>query len=46
MKIKHYIYIKTKVSNKNRILMKLYKNRIPVYDVVSKGVMKKLKNIL
>lgn len=43
MKIKHYIYIKTKVSNKNRILMKLYKNRIPVYDVVSKGEVLYLK---
>ncbi len=37
MKIKHYIYIKTKVRNKNRILMKLYKNRINVYDVISHG---------
>ncbi len=37
MKWKHYIYIKTKVSNKNRILMKLYKNRINVYEIVDKG---------
>lgn len=37
MKVKHYIYIKTKVHNKNRILMKLYKNRINVYDVIDRG---------
>ncbi len=37
MKLKHYIYIKCKVRNKNRILVKLYKNRINVYDVYKKG---------
>ncbi len=37
MKMNHYIYIKAHVRNKNRILMKLYKTRINVYDVVSRG---------
>lgn len=36
MKIKHYIYIKCKTRNQNRILVKLYKNKINVYDVVKK----------
>lgn len=36
MKLAHYIYIKCKVHNHNRILMKLYKNRINVYDVIKK----------
>ncbi len=31
--MKHYIYIRTKVVNKNKVLMKFYKNRINVYDV-------------
>ncbi len=35
MKINHYIYIKTHIRNKNRILLKLYKARINVYDVIS-----------
>lgn len=43
MKIKHFIYIKTKVHNKNRILMKLYKNRINVYEIVDKGEVLYLK---
>lgn len=37
MSLKHYIYIKTCVRNKNRILLKLYKNRINVFDVISKN---------
>lgn len=36
MKIQHYIYIKCKARNQNRILVKLYKNRINVYDVIKK----------
>lgn len=37
MRIEHYIYIKCKVRNQNRILVKLYKNKINVYDVIQKG---------
>lgn len=36
MKVKHYIYIKCKARNHNRILVKLYKNKINVYDVIEK----------
>ena len=36
MKIKHYIYIKCKSRNQNKILVKLYKSRINVYDVIKK----------
>ena len=36
MKINHYIYIKTKVSNPSRLLMKLYKLGINIYDVIKK----------
>ncbi len=36
MKQKHFIYIKCKAKNPNRILLKLFKNRINVYDVVKK----------
>ncbi len=36
MKIERFIYIKCKVRNKNRILLKLYKNRINVYDILTK----------
>lgn len=36
MKINHYIYIKCKVRNQNRILVKLYKNKVNVYDVIKK----------
>lgn len=36
MKLQHYIYIKCKVRNKNRILLKLYKSKINVYDVIEK----------
>ncbi len=36
MKLNHYIYIKVKTRNKNRILLKLYKNRINVYEIVEK----------
>ncbi len=35
--MKHYIYIKTKVRNQNKILVKLYKNKINVYDCIKKG---------
>lgn len=31
--MKHYIYIKCKLNNKNKILMKFYKNRINVFDI-------------
>lgn len=34
--MKHYIYIKTKVRNQNKILVKLYKNKINVYDCIKK----------
>ncbi len=37
MKFNHFIYIKCKVRNQNRILVKLYKNKINVYDVIKKG---------
>lgn len=33
MKIPHYIYVKCKVRNKNRMLVKLFKSRINVYDI-------------
>lgn len=36
MKVKHYIYIKCKARNHTRILVKLYKNKINVYDVIEK----------
>lgn len=36
MKMKHFIYIKCKTHNHNRILVKLYKNKINVYDVIEK----------
>lgn len=36
MKLKHYIYIKCKARNHTRILVKLYKNKINVYDVTQK----------
>lgn len=36
MNLKHYIYIKCKVRNQNKILVKLYKNKINVYDVIKK----------
>lgn len=41
--IKHYIYIKTKVRNKDKLLVKLYKNNISVYDVYEKGTYLYLK---
>lgn len=34
MKLKHYVYIKCKARNQNKILVKLYKSRINVYDVI------------
>lgn len=37
MNLEHYIYIKTNTRHKNRILVKLYKNHINVYDIVYKG---------
>lgn len=36
MKPIHYIYIKCKVRNQNKILVKLYKNRINVYECIKK----------
>lgn len=36
MKVTHYIYIKCKDYNKNKLLIKLYKNRINVYDIIQK----------
>ena len=36
MKINHYVYIKCRVRNQNRILVKLYKNKVNVYDVIKK----------
>lgn len=37
MKLEHYIYIKCKGRNHNRILLKLYKNRINVFDCFKRG---------
>ncbi len=37
MNLKHYVYIKGKVKNQNRLLVKLYKNHINVYDIVKKN---------
>lgn len=34
--IKHYIIVKTKVRNKDKLLVKLYKNNISVYNVFEK----------
>lgn len=34
---KHCIIIKTKTRNKNRVLVKFYKNNIPVYDCYFRG---------
>ncbi len=36
MKIKHFIYIKCKTNHPNRILLKLYKNKINIYDILKK----------
>ncbi len=36
MKLNHYIYIKCKACHHNRILVKLYKNKINVYDVIER----------
>lgn len=41
--IKHYIYIKTKARNKDKLLVKLYKNNISVYDVYEKDTYLYLK---
>lgn len=41
--IKHYIYIKTKVRSKDKLLVKLYKNNISVYDVFEKNDLVYLK---
>ena len=35
--IKHYIIVKTRVRNKDKLLVKLYKNNIAVYDCVQKN---------
>ncbi len=35
--IKKYIYLKCKIKNKNRLLLKLYKNNINVYDIIYKN---------
>ena len=35
--IKHYIIVKTKVRNKDKLLIKLYKNNISVYDSYERG---------
>ncbi len=41
--IDHYIYIKTKVRDKDKFLVKLYKNNISVYDTFSKNQILYLK---
>ena len=35
--INHYIIVKTKCRNKDKLMVKLYKNNIPVYDCITKG---------
>jgi len=41
--IRHFIYIKTKLKNKDKLLVKLYKNNISVYDIYEKGTYLYLK---
>jgi similar to stage IV sporulation protein len=37
MNVKHLITIKTKVRNKNKLLVKLYKNKINIYNIYEKN---------